>query len=167
MERRQQIRRVIVVTTQNNQLIFRHIRCARNQSVHIIGFASACHVCTRCLGNSVNRSLGGNPLLGEDIDAVTGNDERLAIKISGLRVGGKIRLVLVGKPYRIYYNHLIQNRFLVNSQDFEILPVAVVVAHIPEIQIETVLGNFFQIIILDSIKTDGFYRLRIGAVNLI
>ena len=49
----------------------------------------------------------------------------------------------------------------------EILTVATVITHIPEIQIETVLGDFFHVMKLDSIKTQGFHRFRIDTVNLI
>ena len=106
-------------------------------------------------------------MLGEKIEAVVGDDKSLTVEIGGLRLRREIVLVFVRKPDGVHFKILIQNSFLADAQNVEVVSASTVIAYIAEIQIETVLRYFFYVVTIDTIDTETRRGGRIGAVNLV
>ena len=75
---------VIIVAAKDNQLIFGNVGRSRNQPFHVVCFAPMGNVGAGHFGKAVNGGLHGNPLFGEEIDAVISDDKSFAVKIGGL-----------------------------------------------------------------------------------
>ena len=77
----------------------------------------------------------------------------------------EVGLVFVRESNGVYYKCLIQNRFLADSQNMEVLSASAVVTYVAEIQIETVLGYFFHIPTAYFVDAKGFRNRSIDGVN--
>ena len=146
---------VIVVATQNNQLVFRNIRCARNQPFGVVSIATMRNMGSRRFGETVNGGLCGNPLFSEEIYAVIRDNEGLTIEIGGIQPSREIGLVFVGKPYGIHFVFFVPYHFLADSQNMKIMPVTFVVAYVSEINKIAVLRDFLGVPVPGSLDTKG------------
>ena len=119
------------------------------------------------LGQTVNGGLQRTPLFGEKVDAVTRNDERLAVEVGDSRTRGEVGLILIRESDGIDFVCLIQYGLFVDPLDLEIPSVTAVVAYVAEVQVEAVLSDLFAVLTLDFFQMGGVQDGRMGTVNAI
>lgn len=158
---------VIIVTANSNYTIIRHICRSSNQPFHVVSLAPVRGMGAWRFGETVNGGLQGDPLFGEEVDAVVRDDERLTVEVGVSGGGGKVGLILVEEPYSIYFRGIFQKGFLADSQDVEILSVTTVVTHVAEVKVLVVLVNIFGVPVSDSLDAEGLLGGRIGAVYFV
>ena len=147
---------VIIVATKDNQLVFRDVCGSCNQPFHVVSFAAVRNMGAGRFRETVNGGLRGNPLFSKEKDAVIRDDKGLAVEIGGLQMGGEVGMVFIREPNGIHFKCFALQELLVDSINTKVPPASCVVAHVAEVQVKAVLGDFLCVLIFDSLETKGF-----------